>query len=633
MSRHHQLSLRLILLIYVLLFLTNNLAPLHAQSPYQEAPMLAERVKAGKLPPIDKRLPGNPVVVQPQEKIGIYGGTWHVGMVGNDRNFLYRILGYETLMRWDSEYTGVIPNVAQSFKVNADATEYTFSLRDGIRWSDGEPFSVDDIMFWYQGVLLNKALTPSIPTWLLTNGKPFTVEKMDDHTILFRFPAPNGLFLQRLATPDAIAMTSYPQHYLAQFHKDYNPNVDDLVKKAGVADWVALFTKVMPYASFSLNKDVPTINPWIWETDYLAAVGGKGDLRAVRNPYYWKVDTDFNQLPYIDYVSFFVVKDAAALNALAVKGQIDMQDRRIDSSVADPEKMKQGNYHTYNTIKADSNILAIALNLTHDDPVKRALFQNRDFRIGLSYAIDRAKISTSEPYQVAPLPETPLYNEQMARQYTEYNLDKANSYLDKAGFNKRDGQNFRLGADGKRLSFKMEVCDCLSVDMVKQVQANWQAVGIDMSLEILPRAQVEALMSNNQFDAMVWSGDGGLEVILEPRYYFPFSNASIYAPLWAKWYLNPKDSAAEEPPADIKRQMELYNQLQATSDSDKQIEIMKQVIQIAADQFYVMGIARTADGYGVVKNNFHNVPAVIPDSSKYPNPAPTNPCQYYIDPQ
>jgi peptide/nickel transport system substrate-binding protein len=263
-------------------------------------------VKAGKLPPIDKRLPANPVIVQPEEKVGIYGGTWHMASVYNDSNFTYRTIGYESLMRWDSQWTRVIPNIAQSVDVNDDATVYTFHLRDGMRWSDGELFTADDIMFWYQAVFMNKDLTPSPAAWLIVGGKPVVVEKKDDYTVIFRFSIPNGLFLQRLATPDSLIITNYPRHYYAQFHKDYNPNVADLVTKEGVKSWVELFQKKAPYELFNLNWEAPTLNPWNYTADYFAS---KDVLRAVRNPYYWKVDTDFNQLPYIDNVEFNIVKE------------------------------------------------------------------------------------------------------------------------------------------------------------------------------------------------------------------------------------------------------------------------------------------------------------------------------------
>ncbi|MEP7285887.1 MAG: ABC transporter substrate-binding protein [Chloroflexota bacterium] len=619
----------------VFIFLANTV-PIHSQgSLYQEAPMLAEQVKAGKLPSVDKRLPSNPVVVQPEEKVGTYGGTWHMAVVGDDKGIMIRSLGYEGLVRWDSQWTRIVPNLAQSYDVNADATEFTFHLREGVRWSDGESFTADDIMFWYQAVFLNKELNPQPFPWLIIDGKPITVEKKDNYTVIFRFAAPNGLFMQRLATPDGILLVSYPRHYLTQFHPDYNPNVADLVKQAGVKTWVELFQAKAPIFNFPINWEAPTLNPWKLSADYFT---NDGVRRAERNPYYWKVDTDFNQLPYIDQIEIAVAKDSSEVNGRAINGQIDMQSRGLQAVIADPKNMQQGGYHTFDSIPSNSTSNVIEFNLNNSDRTKRAIFQNIDFRIGLSYAINRAKLSKLEPFQPAPVPESPLYNDRLAKQYTQYDVQKANDSLDKAGYTQRDADSFRIGPDGKRISFKVILADTIPgamdpVNLIKQIQADWRVVGIDMSFEVIKRVDADVIYKSGDFDATMWGGDGGFEVILEPRYYFPFSNWSLYAPLWSKWFVNSQDPDAEEPPAIVKQQMQLYNQLQATGDPDKQIDIMKQIITIAADQFYAIGIVRPATAYGVVKNNFHNVASAMPASWSYPDPAPTNPCQYYIDPQ
>lgn len=154
-----------------------------------------------------------------------------------------------------------------------------------------------------------------------------------------------------------------------------------------------------------------------------------------------------------------------------------------------------------------------------------------------------------------------------------------------------------------------------------------------MSYEVIKRVDIDVLYAKGQYDATIWGGDGGFEVMIEPRYYFPFSGWSLYAPLWSIWFMNQQDPLAQEPPASVKQQMQLYRQLQSTGDPDKQLALMKQILEIAADQFYAIGTNRPQVGYGIIKNNFHNVPSAMPSSWNYPDPAPTNPCQYYIDPQ
>jgi peptide/nickel transport system substrate-binding protein len=162
------------------------------------------------------------------------------------------------------------------------------------------------------------------------------------------------------------------------------------------------------------------------------------------------------------------------------------------------------------------------------------------------------------------------------------------------------------------------------------VEGYWADVGVDMELVVEDRTVFYERKAANLQDANVWGGDGGLEVILEPRWYFPYSNESLFGEAWQYWFNNPNDERAEEPPEAVQQQMELYTQLKATADPEGQNEIMSQILQMAADQFYAIGISLPGNGYGIVKNNMHNVPEVILQAYLYPSPAPTNPFTYYF---
>src|SRR5690606_38370217 len=132
----------------------------------KEAPQLAKMVKAGELPPVEERLPENPLVIEPTESIGVYGGEWYTNIPEIEAYDAYGKVGYDNLVRWDPQWTEVIPNLAESWDVNDDGTEFTFHLRRGTKWSDGELFTADDIVFAYNDVLTNKELFPFVPTWL-----------------------------------------------------------------------------------------------------------------------------------------------------------------------------------------------------------------------------------------------------------------------------------------------------------------------------------------------------------------------------------------------------------------------------------------------------------------------------------
>jgi peptide/nickel transport system substrate-binding protein len=167
---------------------------------YKESPALAAQISSKALAPIAERLPANPLVVKPLEEVGKYGGTWRQAMRGSADILLETTIGYTRLVRWNREWTDVEPEVAEKVEVNANATEYVFTLRAGLKWSDGVPFTANDILFWFDSVLMDKDITPSVPRWLTSGGKPVTVTKRDDRTVVFTFQSPNGMFLKNMAT-------------------------------------------------------------------------------------------------------------------------------------------------------------------------------------------------------------------------------------------------------------------------------------------------------------------------------------------------------------------------------------------------------------------------------------------------
>jgi len=610
---------------------------------YRQAPMLDDLVKSGKLPPVGQRLPENPRVETPVEQVGQYGGTWRSGFVGgSDRNWMFRITGYEPLVAWDRDWTGkVIPNLAESFSGNADATEFTFKLRKGLKWSDGQPFTSDDVGFFVNDIASSKDLFLSPPDWLTVDGKIGEFTKVDDQTFKIKFASPYGLFLQRLASVYGVQIDMMAKHYCSQFMPQYNKtNLDDLVKQAGVKSWSELFIKKCGVDTEAnerwQNPDRPVMEPWVIKDPYVAAATM---VTFERNPYYFKVDTAGNQLPYIDKLQINVNSDVQTLVLKVLNGEIDYQDRHINSNpnrAVFLDNAPKGNYRLIEEKNSDMNTALISLNLTHPDPVKREIFNNKDFRIGLSYAIDRnaiidsAYLGQGEPWQAAPRKESAYYNERLAKQYTNYDVAKANEYLDKA-YPKKDDQGFHLGPDGKRISFSIMVIPALGdwLDATQLVAQYWQKVGIDAQVQTVDRTLFYDRKDKNQQDATVYQGAGGsAEAMLEPTFYFPFWNESLFAVPWGDWYASGGKSG-EEPPAEVKKQMDLYRELKASADPEKQRELFKQILDIAADQFYAFGISTPGNLYAVVKNNMHNVP-VAWTSWTYPSPAASNTEQYYF---
>jgi peptide/nickel transport system substrate-binding protein len=628
-----------------------------APGKYNEAPQLAQLAKDGKLPPVDQRVPKSPLVVQPVERVGKYGGDWRSALVGGqDTAWLTRTLGYEHLVRWDREWNKVVPNVAESFEANQAATEFTFKLREGMKWSDGQPYTADDIMFWWEDVCLNPELSPpgapsgiGPPNYMRPGGEIGTVVKVDQRTVQFKFAKPNGLFLVNLAIPGGELANGLPKHYLQQFHKKYNPSgVEALAKENSAEDWVKLFrlkgviVPGTPYNAIWNNKDLPQLLPWSLTTAY-----GQGTrVVAERNPYYFKVDTEGNQLPYLDRVIYDVMQDNQVLLLKALNGELDIHTRHINSlanKAVLSDNQQRGNYQLFELIQGSTNCTTFSLNLTHKDKVKREIFQNKEFRIALSYAINRKEIvdlvfvGQGEPHQPAPRSDSPYYHERLAKQYTEYDVGKANELLDKQ-YPKKDAEGFRLGPDGQRISFVIEVTNLNPEwpDEAKLVAGYWKKVGIDALVKEMDRSLLYSRKAANEHDVVIWGGGNSrIDAILDPRNYIPFNHESNWAEAWQSWFNNPNGQGAltapEEPPEPVKKSIQLYRELTATADAQKQKALLMQILDIAADQFYEIGISSRANGYGIIKNGVRNVPKTMVDAWLWPTPAPSDPSQYFIE--
>jgi len=608
----------------------------------QQAPMLDQLVKDGKLPPLAERLPEDPLVVTPVESVGKYGGTWHSGLFGGlDNAWIARTVAYDGLVRYDREWKNVIPNLAESWEVSDDATRYTFTLRKGLKWSDGQPFTTDDIAFAAE--LLHEPNYPGGGGFMKNPQNPVTVEVKDDRTFSFVFEKPNGVLLDELASVNGLTIVSLAKHYCSQFYPKYNPDAEKLAKEGGFADWITMMTQKCAWASETQrwgNTDLPFMNAWV-VTQPLT--GSSTSVVFERNPYYWKVDTAGNQLPYIDKLEMKVSPSLEELTLRALNGEIDFQDRHINTVANQPvfsDGAEAGDFHLGAEVPSLSNTMVLQLNLNIADPVKHELFNDKNFRIGLSYAIDRQEIidavftGQGEHYQVMPRPESPFYDEAQAKQYTEFDPDKAAEFFAKAGLTERDGDGFYLDKNGKPVTITIDTIAAIHPewsDMLELMQLQLAAAGIKININSIDRTLYYDKRPGGEYDAQIWQGDGGLDVIPEPRYYFPFSAESVWAFRWQAWYNGTTPDIAEEPADWAKKQMDLYTQLRAEANADKRNDLMKQILAITAENFPVIGISLPSNGYYLAKNNLHNIPDTLFQAYLFPTPAPYDPFQWYFE--
>jgi len=610
---------------------------------YQEAPDLAAQVASGALPPVTERLPANPVVVPVVSEIGKYGGNWREYINGPGEQYkVPRAFAYEPLVRWASDFSAIEPNVAESWEVSEDGKVFTFQLHEGIKWSDGEPFTANDIVFAVEEVFKNAELFPSgPPDWLKAGKDPVVAEAVDDNTVRFTFTQPQGLFLQRLAQQPALSLVHFPRHYLSQFHAAHGGDaLAGLVSAAGLKSWTELFLQKRNVNSYGDNSDVPVI--WAWK---LAQDFGDGGTQVVydRNPYYWKVDAEGNQLPYLDTVTFKIIQDVELTALSVMNGELDslMLGDDAASVLANKglfiENAERGNYRVVPT-PLPGPLRTVGINLTHPDPVKRAVFSDKNFRIGMSYAINRQEVidllyfGLGKPWQAAPTENSRFYDESFATQYTEYDVAKANEYLDKVLPNK-DAEGFRLLPDGTRLSMIFEMLlrpD--DTDLFELLVKYWRAVGVDASYQTEDRTLRDTRLKGNLPDGFTWGGAEGTmgDELLLPKWTLPVHDGSYYAIPWSDWFRS-GGTAGEEPPEDVKQQMDLYVQALATVDQAARDDITRQIIAIAKEKFYAIGIATQDGGYSVVSNRLKNVPEKLSVGPGYFRVSVAHPAQFFYE--
>ncbi len=577
---------------------------------FRESPALAARVKAGTLPPVSERLPADPIVVEPLESVGRYGGTAIVFTTGNTNLGEGAILNnVEPPLRIGPEVRRVLPNYAESWQWSEGGKVLTLRLREGIRWSDGHPVTANDYTFWFEKVYGNRDITPiQSPPWDTAE-----ITKVDRYTVRFRFERPNPFFLNELAHHGQYYIR--PGHYLKQFHPDYVPKakLEAKARELGFHDWVAYFGKMQSLTDPEV--DCPSLQA------YVVAQQGLSLLVFERNPYYPKVDTAGNQLPYIDRIQAMVVQNREMMTAKACTGQATLAGQQTETS--DIPLFKRGEakcgYTTYIWNRLHGVDVAIQPNLTCPDERLRAIFRDVRFRRALSLAIDRGEINQmlyfghATPRQTTVIPSSRFYEKRFATAYTRHDPAEARRLLDEMGLRDRDGDGRREGPDGRALSPTLEwtPMETPKGPTMELVIAHWRAVGLDIRLKQITGGLQSERARANLMDMTLWHADRTTDILFppEPFWFVPMRRnweVSIW-PRWALWYLSSGEKGAE-PVGAAREVLDAWIEMRTCMDEARRLELGKRILAAQAENLWTIGTVGLAPHPLVVKNELRNVP-------------------------
>ena len=572
---------------------------------FRQSPELDDAVAAGELPPVEQRLPDDPIVAEPIDGIGTYGGTASIFEAGltllNPPGGAFRV-GPQLQLN--------LPNYAGSAEFSDGGRVLTIYLRPGVRWSDGHPLTADDFEFDLVHIENNNQLTPVVTPML----QGAWITKHGPHRFSYHFPEPQPLFLKKLAHSGDNYLA--PAHFLKRYHPAFT-DLEQLTAEAeelGVEDWRKYF-EVVNSTRDLLVFHRPVTSP------YMVISKTSTRSRFQRNPYYPKVDPEGSQLPYIDYIETQKVDSAEMMAAKASTGQVTFAGRQFMTADIPLFKRFEGEkgFSTYIWPRPYGSDVVFQMNLTHPDERKRRVFQDVRFRRAMSLAIDRDEINDivyfgrAVPRQLTVVPSSRYYEPEFARAYADFDPDEASRLFDEIGLLDVDGDGVREGPDGEALNITLEYSlgETPKQPTVELVTAHWREVGIQVNRKQIQGGLQSTRANAGLMDMSIWHADRNADILfpIEPFWYVPMHNGQepLLFSRWARWYLS-RGEEGWEPPPDIKQLIDWWEILRRTADMDERIAMGKNILRSQAENVWSIGVIGLGPHPVVVHERLKNVP-------------------------
>ncbi len=587
------------------------------------------------LPPVEERIPAEPLVVVPYESVGQYGGTFHATSNATESGTSdFLAVRHVNFVRYGDDYVTIEPNIAKSWEWNDDFTEVTFHLREGHKWSDGAPFTSADVAFWLNDIVLNTDIYENTPGWVQFGDGTMTIDVIDDTTFVLKFPVPTPGILSFFAT--AFRQPFQPKHFFDKKVADGMDFVDAVTLYYGLSDWTDVPS---PLLSGEADDVKPTL-----ESHILVEENTEG-RHFVANPYYFMVDTAGNQLPYINEQDELYIPDPEVRNLKITNGEVDYKVQSI--SIIDYPLYKDHEADGDYTVSLGSGVganLFYGFNLTHEDEGLREIFNDLRFRQAMSIAINRDEIveliylGQAEPMQASPADGNTVnfVTDEHKNAFIEYDLDGANALLDEMGLVDVDGDGFRERADGSPLAIELQYATQSGPAAIQElIKSYWDAAGIATTLKEVTSDEYRERGTTNGADVLTWLHDGtaGATIVLNtemllPPFGYAFNPGVAYG--WEEWV---KSDGAEgiEPPADA---LELYDLvaefLQYPLGSAESDALGEQIVDIHVNNLWKIGIAGNIQMPIIHTNRLHNFGPYTVVSYDYYRVYPMLPAEWYF---
>jgi len=479
-----------------------------------------------------------------------------------------------------------------------------------MKWSDGEPFTADDILWWWEEFQLNEDLNTAPSSWWVHGGTPMTVEKVDDYTLQYTFALPFWMFIHQLdatgyrgSQSDANAYSC--AHYAAQFHPNHNPDAEAVASEAGYDDWMSYYR----YMTNGVNPGTPMLTTWTKDDE--THTGDYGE----RNAYSFKIDTEGNQLPYIDAYNRSRRGDPETRVLQITAGQVDFEAWGLTVTQYPVLKASEdsGGYDAWMGVDLWTAATQFSVNHCYEEDMEMGdLLRNVQFRRALSVAIDRDEINEviflgyGRPVQMTVTPDSRWFKEEWAEAYAQFDPDQANAWLDEIGLDKRDAEGFHLMPSGAPLNLVVDVANNIGfwIPTTEIVKEQWEAVGVRTIINVVESGLIWERLGGNEQHIWVWVRDAMSQFIINGR---PDQNW-WWAQQWSNWWNSRDDDepAGIEPPDEIKP---LYEAQEGWLhfDDDQVFEAVQVIFDDQAENVRCIGSGAPGGQPCVTNKNLGNV--------------------------